>query len=246
MPDARAPRHLPWTLLLAGLFAAGCDGDSKSESAAPGVEIPEITGDVSSDDFCALYDQISCAGSLGCCDDSNCADAADCEAGSTCSSDLASVLASESVTSGVVTYDAAAAGDYLRGLASSTSSCDPGKDTSSWIWAVFAGSLSEGSDCSTSDDDLAGPLRCTEGLACDVTVDDEAGTETYACATAPVSMGSHGDSCVDDEGCDAGSCVDNECVLSVEDVYCADAEDTGAPSNADVISTDTTPEGLRA
>ncbi|HNN97265.1 MAG TPA: hypothetical protein PKI03_33580, partial [Pseudomonadota bacterium] len=90
-----------------------------------GVAVPDVPASVAQADFCSLYNQITCAASLGCCKDGNVVYASqdECLKQVSCPEEIQSIFQSSLLTSGQVTYDPAAASDYLRGMAAFAKAC---------------------------------------------------------------------------------------------------------------------------
>jgi hypothetical protein len=180
--------HLLLSAVIAGV--AGCGGD-EGESNPPynEVALPEINGAVAAADFCGVADRIHCAGAVGCCSDEDAgyADVDECIQKSSCAEGMGAVLQSSLVADGTLVYAADAAGDYLRGLATTVSQCGTHAEHVSKP-TFLIGSRDEGADCSPQGTDRANTFTCKPGLSCDLTFDPKAGTEKGACRVAgPVS-----------------------------------------------------------
>src|SRR5688572_8554988 len=93
-------------LLCAGIsVTAACSGDDGEPAGpAPKVEVPEIQGAVAAEDFCALSDEIRCAGNVGCCEDDGYASVDECLAYAACSDNVGTLLKSPHIADGTLVY----------------------------------------------------------------------------------------------------------------------------------------------
>jgi hypothetical protein len=212
-------------------LAAGC-----GEAGAPEekVDVPEIEGAVAAADFCALVDEITCAGAVGCCSNSEIATVEECIQMSSCTNGLGSVLESEAAQSGEVVYDAVKAGDYLRSLADVVAACDHHPDALSRPTFLY-GTRAEGEDCTPDGSDLSSTFTCAPGLECAVVLDKTTQTTKGTCATpaAAAAAGGAGAACATGEDCASGSCSEGACAADFESEYCLTPKDTTPPANAD-------------
>lgn len=223
------------------LFAActfavpGCSGDDPAApDAISKVDVPTIEGAVARETFCDLYNQIECAGSLGCCSGGHeiYASMDDCLASArTCVDALQPALDSALVADGSVVYDPDAAGDYLRAFADSTSVC--GASAALPLGVPFlSGTRASGEDCKSAGGD-PGPLySCKSGLECKLISDEATGATTATCAPASggAPMGDYGDACASDEECRNGPCEGGKCGVNPL-LYCELAPVKSPPSN---------------
>jgi hypothetical protein len=223
-------------ILCAGLSAAGCSGDDPGPvEPAPLVDVPEINGAVAADDFCDLASQIHCAGALGCCsgDEKAFANVEECIQQSSCAKDFGDVLASSLVKGGTLVYDADAAGDHLRALASKVSQCGASTEATSRP-TYLIGSREQGADCSPQGGDRTNTLTCKPGLECALTVDIPTGVEKGTCMSASSPASDVGVACASGEDCSSGVCTAAKCAAEPDTTseYCAAPPEETAPSNA--------------
>ena len=232
------------TALLAPL--GGCSGGSDSESDSDAetssetdemslVDVPAIEGDVEAADFCALADEITCAGALGCCEDPEFAGVDACVEQSRCAEGLGLALASDALKNGELIYDAAAAGEFLRQQASSVASCTPqerGLDRPTFL----RGSRGVGEDCTPVGDDITNMFTCADGLQCDISIDPDTQARVGTCGPEDLSLppGAAGTECASSEDCGSGVCTDGACAAELEDEspFCVAPVSSEPPSNA--------------
>lgn len=227
-------------LAVAAVFLAvpGC-----SDGAMPGpvppdakVEVPEVPAAVEAMDFCALADEIYCAGAVGCCSGSNVVFTSidECLAASRCGGGLDGVLDSAQMQGGELSYDAAAAGDYLRAMATAVSQC---ADHPSSIErpTFLVGTRDVGADCTPQGKDLTNSFTCKPGLRCAESIDPMTNEPKGTCenAPAPAPEGAVGAACSSDEDCAKGSCENGQCGFDVAARYCVPPPKEIVPSNAD-------------
>jgi hypothetical protein len=230
------PLSITSFLLAAGIAVTGCSGgDSDTTPPAGQVEVPEIKGAVALENFCDLYSQIECAGSVGCCSgDLKIYSSADAclAATTTCKDALKPVLDSALVADGTVVYDPDAAGDYLRAWATSTSVCGASNALPPGV-PFLTGTRAEGADCKTAANDAGGLYSCKPGLECKLTSDETTGETSATCAPASGKAlpGEYGDACASDEECRNGPCQAGKCDVDPA-LYCEAAPVKSPPSNA--------------
>lgn len=225
-------KHTLSRLLLSTAFAT-LTGCGKSEDDAK-VEVPEVDGAVEAADFCALADQLTCAGALGCCADPEFASVDACVEKSLCENGLGAVLASQALADGEIVYDSAAAGEYLRTLADTVSGCST--HPRSLARPTFLhGSRGEGEDCSPAPGDLTNTFTCAAGLECVITVDAATRQRKGTCGavSAAPPPGAPGAACAAGEECVSGVCSDGVCTSDLESEYCLSAPVEAPPPNAD-------------
>lgn len=223
------PALLLFTALVGGLLGGCADPEQDAQ-----VEVPEVRGAVEAADFCALADQIACAGALGCCADPEFTSVDACVADSLCDEGLGAVLASQALADGEVVYDSAEAGEYLRSLAGVVSSCD--HHPQSLAQPTFLhGSRAVGEDCSPLPGDLTNTFTCAAGLRCAITVDAATRQRTGTCTDAPAAapQGAEGAACSSGEECASGSCTAGACEADTESEYCISPQALAPPPNAD-------------
>lgn len=218
------------------LALSGCsEADPVNPAPDSKVEVPTIEGAVAGDKFCDLATQIDCAGAVGCCTDASEAytSVAECAAESRCADGLGKVLESPLLQDGTITYDAAAAGDYLRAMASRVASCEtPAADIAKPIFLV--GSRDEGADCSPQGQDQANLFTCKANLQCTLSDDPATGAQVGVCAKIPAAPtnGAVGDTCASEEDCQSGPCASGKCALDTS-YACNQPEEITVPANTD-------------
>lgn len=221
-----------------GLLALpGCNQEG-SEVLTPDakVDVPEIPASVAADEFCALADEIYCAGAVGCCSGADIvfATVEECLATSRCSSGLAGVLASAQMQGSELSYDATKAGDYLRTLASAVSQC--GEHPVAVTKPVFfVGTRDAGADCTPQGKDLTNSFTCKPGLTCVESIDPMTNESQSTCMdVAPVEpLLAVGAACASGEDCGTGLCKEGACAVDVSAEYCIAPPEEIVPSNAD-------------
>ncbi|MEZ4453700.1 MAG: hypothetical protein R3B09_29870 [Nannocystaceae bacterium] len=230
MPIYRKSHRFMLTPFAALALVASC-ASPEPESK---VDVPEVKGAVLAADFCDLADEISCAGALGCCADPEFSGIDECVQNSLCADGLGAVLTSQAVADGAVKYDSEAAGEYLRTLASVTSSC--GGHPAELARPTFLyGARGVGEDCSPADGDPSNTFSCASGLQCDVKVDPDTKIPVGTCTeiSAATPPGAEGAACSSGEDCNSGTCTNGACEADLESQYCINKPLPEAPpSNA--------------
>lgn len=225
--------------IAAGFLALpGCSDGAMSNPPPPEakVEVPEVPASVAADEFCALADEIYCAGAVGCCSGANVvfANVDECLAASRCGGGLDVVFASAQMQAGDLSYDAMAAGDYLHEMAMAVSQCADHPESITRP-TFLVGTRDVGADCTPQGKDLTNSFTCKPGLRCVEAVDPMTSELKATCVNAPLAPpeGAVGASCVSDEDCARGACENGKCGFDVAARYCVPPPKEIVPSNAD-------------
>jgi len=226
------------------VFAAGflaLPGCSDGETANPMpseaiVDVPEVPASVGATEFCALADEIYCAGAVGCCSGTNVVFASvdECLAASRCGGGLDVVLSSAQMAGGELSYDAAAASNYLRTMATAVSQCADHPESIERP-SFLVGTRDVGADCTPQGKDLTNSFTCKPGLRCVESIDPMTNELVATCmnAPAPTLEGAVGAACSADEDCAKGACENGKCGFDTAARYCVAPPKEIVPSNAD-------------
>lgn len=224
---------------LIGMTLAACSGEDPTTANPPPnaiVDVPEIKGAVAAEDFCALADEIHCAGAVGCCSGADVvyADVEECLQESKCSAGLGQVLDSPLVENGEISYDADAAGDYLRQLEKAVSQCAPHPEAIAQP-IFLVGKRGENEDCTPTGSDRSSTFACKPGLVCQLSPDPMTGEPVGSCQPKPPAPteGIAGAACATGEDCISGTCEAGACTADVNQEYCVRPPEKLPPVNAD-------------
>lgn len=226
-------------ILSAGFLALpGCsDGGTANPNPSEAmVDVPEVPASVAAADFCGLADEIYCAGAVGCCSGSDVVFATidECLAASRCGGGLDGVLAGAQMQAGDLSYDAAAAGDYLREMATAVSECAIHPDSIRKP-KFLVGTRDVGADCTPQGKDLTNSFTCKPGLTCVQSIDPDTNDPVATCMdVAPTPReGAPGAACATNEDCSWGTCESGKCGFDEAAQYCVAPPPEIVPSNAD-------------
>lgn len=220
------------------LTLSGCSDNAPAGPVPPGaiVEVPEVPASVTATEFCALADEIYCAGAVGCCSGANVvfANVDECMAASRCGGGLDAALASAQMQAGELNYDAAAASTYLRTMATAVSQCADHPESLERP-TFLVGTRDVGTDCTPQGKDLTNSFTCKPGLRCVESFDPMTNAMKATCSNAPATppAGAVGASCASDEDCARGACEKGICGFDMAARYCVAPPAEIVPSNAD-------------
>lgn len=192
--------------LLLTFTLTGCNDDAAQEEQPA---VSAIEGPVQLADFCGHFNALYCTASADCCSPlAQVHESAEaCIAANPCPDVLGDAL----VQNGVIAYDPALAGDFLRALERDGAVCEADAAEIGKL-SFLSGTLGEGSDCSPYMDDAetANPLRrktCAPGFAC--VIEDVEGVAQGSCQAvdAPPAAKAVGDACdAEIDTCSGGFC----------------------------------------